>query len=151
MHIHMITQLSTHLCCHGTELMKRTKERERYTEKERERERVGGRKCGRNGQYFSTIFYSVVKDEYQVCCLCLLRCHTNLPSTLTPPTPSVQVSYCAAVTEAIDDPAATFENIHDFIGLVCVADVFCLKHIFDISELRYFLIGEYTYMQIPKT
>ncbi len=42
--------------------------------------------------------------------LCLLRCHMNLRSTLTPPTPSVQVSYCAAVTEAIDDRAATFEN-----------------------------------------
>lgn len=43
MHIHMITQLSTHLCCHGTELMKRTKKREQHTEGWREggREKVG--------------------------------------------------------------------------------------------------------------
>lgn len=66
MHVHTITQLSTHLCCHDTELMKRTKERVVS------RERVGGRKCWRNGLLSSTILYNAGEDEYEVYSLSVL-------------------------------------------------------------------------------
>lgn len=61
MHIHMITQLSTHLCCHGTVWMKRTKESERYTE--------GGMQYVGEMDSISLIFYSVRNDESHVNCL----------------------------------------------------------------------------------
>lgn len=96
MHIHMITQLSTHLCCHGNELMKRTKEREHYTERERtrvlERWRVSPR----------TIFYSVVKEEYAICLMGFL---------------SFQVSHEFAINFDPTNPFCSGELVHRTLQL----------------------------------
>lgn len=79
MRIRKIMQLSTHLCCHGSEPMKR---------------RGGQRREGGGKEKLRHKWTVLEVKKISI----FFRCPTNLPSTLTPQTPSVQVSHSAVDT-----------------------------------------------------